>query len=281
MGHGDHWQAVEQDADNFIETMVPLICKEGGLVGQNSFRHTLAEVDQKEGTVFGIQYPVPESPVSFLALVVNQAPGGSNEIWTAYPICAEGPCTRLVVDEVKPWPNGIEGAVEAYMPEGDSICFFDPFFFLNREKYQEWAEIDVALSALAYALEKAEPDEAETAETADEPGMAESAPVPDGVSTAPQADTGDNPAEYFPCGENGDSAQIEFVVEEAVPVACIGRLFWRMTGVIMRAGDATEMKIHVYASEQVLKGYVPQPGDDVLAVAWVQGRFKGVAHGGD
>jgi hypothetical protein len=278
MGHGDHWEAVEKDAGIFIETMLALLCSEGRLVGENTFCGTLEEVVKMEGIVFGFQYPVPETPVSFLALAVSDDRDGNKEVWTAYPVCAEGPCTRLVVDEVKPWANGIEGAVEAYMPEGDSICFFDPFFFLNREKYQEWAELDVALSALAYVLEKAEPDEAEAVQVqqSELPSeqVAESASVSDSVAMAKLPESGWKPAEYFPCGEHGDSAQIEFVVEEAVPLACTGRLFWRLTGVIMRVDDATEMRIHVYASEQVLKGYLPQPGDHVLAVAWLQGRLS-------
>jgi hypothetical protein len=281
MLHGDHWGAVEQDADEYIDAMLPLICKEGKLVGETRFSHSLEEVDKKEGVVSGLQYPVPESPVSFLALVATQLQEGVNYVWSAYPVCAEGPCNHLVVDEVKLWPNGVEGAVEAYMPEGDVVCFFDPFFFLNREKYQEWAEIDVALSALAYVLEKAEPDdEAETDATPPEQASG-SAPEQDAGITASATDDEDIPAEYYPCGQLGDSAQIEFIVEEAVPVACIGRLFWRMTGVIMRADDETEMRLHVYASEQVLKGYAPEPGDHVLAVAWVQGRLLAVAQSAD
>ena len=312
MGHGDHWQAVDQDVDMYIQTMVPLIYKEGERVGENTFSHTLEEVEKKDGVVFGLQYPDLHSPVSFLALVVSQVHEEGDLIWTAYPVCAEGPCTRLVVDEVKQWGNGIEAAIETYMPEGDSFCFYDPFYYLNKEKYQEWAEIDVALSALAYVLEKAEPEEDEPEEGEQVEGeqqmaeqqMAEqqkaeqqkaeqqegepSENTPDEmlpeetIVTAPGVDcdlTGllqeddENPAEYFPCGEKGDSAEIEFIVEEAIPVACIGRLFWRMTGVIMRADNAGEMRIHVYASEHVLKGYIPQPGDDVLAVAWMQGRL--------
>jgi len=258
MAHGDHWQAVEQDVQIFIDTMIALICKEGRSAG---------EADATEGVVFGIQYPMTESPVSFLALAVRQDHDEKKVIRTAYPVCAEGPCTRLVIDEVKPWASGLEGSIEAYMPEGDSVCFFDPFFFLNREKYQEWAEIDVALSALAYLLEKADPDQADPAvDPGSDSAIDELPPEPD-----------ESPAGYYPCGEYGDSAEIEFVVEEVIPVACIGRLFWRMTGVIMRSDNALEMSIHVYASEQVLKGYAPQPGDHVLAVAWLQGRLLRVA----
>ena len=200
------------------------------------------------------------------------------------------------------------------------ICFFDPFFFLNKEKYTQWAAIDVALSALAYLVEKVEPGDPEgveaaegteeqqpdaaaalaseqavteqaaaqspeqgatetaeqTAAQAPEEIAAEASAGAESAGTAPEAEAEVDAAQYFPCGEKGDSAEIEFIVEEAIPVACIGRLFWRMTGVIMRSDDAKEMRIHVYASEQVLKGYIPQPGDDVMAIAWIQGRLLGV-----
>src|SRR6266567_686904 len=103
MGHGDEWEAVEKDTSTFLETMVALICKQGKFVGENSFCHTMPELEKKEGEVFGLQYPVPESEsaISFLALGVRHIQEGENMLWTAYPLCAEGPCTRLVVDEVK------------------------------------------------------------------------------------------------------------------------------------------------------------------------------------
>ena len=281
MGHGDQWEAVEKDFEMYIQTMLPLIYLKGKPVGENSFCHTIAEVEKKDGVVFGLQYPDPDSPISFLILVVKQIIEDDERAWTAYPVCAEGPCTRLVVDEVILWANGIEGAIEAYMPEGDSICFYDPFFFLNKEKYQEWAEIDVALSALAYAMEKVEQEEDQPEEEPQTEEFGEQTVVAaaglDDATVALLLAAYRNPAEYYPCGDQGDSAEIEFIVEEAVPVACIGRLFWRMTGVIMRADDAAEMRIHVYATEHVLKGYVPQPGDHVLALAWMQGRLLRVA----
>jgi hypothetical protein len=273
MGHGDHWQAVESNEEEFIISIVKLICKEGVLVGAHSLCPNVEGLDQKERIVSGFQYPYPESPISFLALGVRDDGEGNQVLRTVYPVCAEGPCTRLVVDAVEPLPNNMEGTVTASMPEGDSFCFFDPFFFLNSEKYQEWAEIDVALTALAYLLEKAELEPEELPSESPRQQTTESFSAED-YAMAP--DTEDMPMVYEPCGEFGDSAEIGCVVEEAVPVACIGRLYWRMTGVIMRADNGEEMSIHIYASERVLKGYVPQPGDFVRAIAWLQGRLLGV-----
>ena len=155
MGHGDHWEAVEKDYKNFVATMLPLVCKEGELVGTHTFYPTDAGGESKEALVCGFQYPAPESPVSFLALVVSRSER-DHMIESAYPVFSEGAASRLIVDEVKPSSNGIEGTVEAYLPQGDMICFFDPFFFLNKERYAVGEGIDVALSALAYGLEKFE-----------------------------------------------------------------------------------------------------------------------------
>jgi hypothetical protein len=278
MGHGDHWQAVEKDSDIFIDTMLPLIFKEGTPVGQNTFSHTLEEVEgNKEGVVHGYQYPDPDSPVSLLVLVATGLREGIHDLWSAYPVCSERGCYRMQVYEVRPRPNGVEGTVEAALPEGESIIFFDPFFFLNKERYQEDEDIEVAFSALAYRLETFELDEEEIAErTALEllrRKMIEEHLYVDVVTPTTLPLTAERAADYYPCDGAEDSAKIEFYIEEAIPLACIGRIFWRMTGVIMRAVD-TELRIDVYASEQVLDGYTPKVGDNVVALVWVQGRLR-------
>ena len=278
MGHGDHWQAVEKDSDTFIDIMLPLIFKEGTPVGENTFSHSLEDVEgEKQGVVHGYQYPGPDSPVSFLALVATGLREGIHDLWSAYPVCSDRGCYRMEVYEVRPWPNGVEGTVEAALPEGESIIFFDPFFFLNKERYREWEHIELSFSALAYRLESFSYDEEEIAERAAQElqrrKMIEDHVFADVVTPTTLPLTAERAADYFPCDGADDSAKIEFYIEEAVPVACIGRIFWRMTGVIMRAVD-TELRIDVYASEQVLDGYTPQVGDNVVALVWVQGRLR-------
>jgi hypothetical protein len=278
MGHGDHWRAVEKECEIFIDTMLPLVFKEGTPVGENAFSHTLEQVEgNKEGIVHGYQYPDPDSPVSLLVLVATGLREGIHDLWSAYPVCSDRGCYRMEVYEVYPRPNGVEGAVEAALPEGDSISFFDPFFFLNKEKYQEGEQIEVAFSALAYRLESFELDEAEIAERlASEVWrrkMIEDHVYVDVVTPTTLPLTAERAADYYPLDGVDDSAEIEFYIEEVIPVACLGRIFWRMTGVIMRAVD-TELRIDVYASEQVLNGYQPKIGDNVAALVWVQGRLR-------
>ena len=51
----------------------------------------------------------------------------------------------------------------------------------------------------------------------------------------------------------------------------------RLSGIIMRP-DSGDVSINVYASEQVLRGYVPLVGDNVEAVVWMQGYLEAPNH---
>lgn len=59
MGHGDRWAAVEKDYEDFIGEMLPLICQGGTLAGKNAFTHSLDDVPNKAGVVYGLQYLEP------------------------------------------------------------------------------------------------------------------------------------------------------------------------------------------------------------------------------
>lgn len=246
--HGNHWGAVEEDVTSYVQEMIPLIAREGTLLGKNSFRHELEGLPIKEGTVYGLKYP-ERSPVCFIALVVGgcyeEYHEDYRELWTAYPFCSEGVVHRMIVGGALAEPNGIEGTVEVYTEQTESIIFYDPLFFLNKDRYEPGETVDVALSGLAYFILQLEVDESE--------------PV--------------DPSEYYYVIINDveDSATTEFVVQEAVPLACLGRIFWRIKGAIIRGSENTEIGIYIYASEQVLKGYEPRVGDWIRAVAWIQG----------
>ena len=127
MGHGDHWEAVEKNYAEFVAEMLPLICEEGKLIGENAFTHAIDDIPNKTGVAFALQYLA--SPLNFLALAVSEAEEGSKELWSGYPVCAEGIDSRLVIDAVRPEESGIEGIIEASVPKGGMISFFDPYFF--------------------------------------------------------------------------------------------------------------------------------------------------------
>lgn len=272
MGHGDHWEAVEKDYENFVGEMLPRICQSGTLVGKNAFTHTLDEVSNKTGVVYGLQYLEP--PLNIMGLVVSGGEENSNELWSSYPVCAEGISSRVVIDEVKPWESGIEGTIKGHFPEGGMVFFFDPYFFLNKDRYQVGEEVAVTLGALAYTLYKVEQLELNITEgpllEMHRQKLLEGDPTTDVSSITSVPLSMDGAAIYFPRGEDKDDAEIRFQVEEASRFTFAERPFTRLTGAIARP-ESGEVKIHVYASEQVLDGYMPQVGDNVEALVWMQG----------
>jgi hypothetical protein len=271
MGHGDHWEAVEKDYSTFTAEMLPLICQKGKLIGENAFTHHIDDIPNKAGRVFGLRYL--DSPLNFLALVVSGIEEGSNQLWSAYPVCAEGMKSRLVIDAVKAWDNaGIEGIIEASVPDGGMITFFDPYYFLNKDGYHLGEEVTVALGALAYTLQKAEQLEIEVHEgemlEIHRKNLLEQDPTIDVSAITSVPISLDGTSIYFPRGE--DDAELRFKVEQISPFKCAERSVMQITGTIMKP-ESGDVKINVYASEQVLNGYVPQIGDNVEAVVWMQG----------
>lgn len=275
MGHGDHWEAVEKNYSEFTAEMLPLICEKGKLVGKNAFTHAIDDIANKSGVVFGLKYL--DSPLHFLALVASGIEEGRNELWSAYPVCGEGIASRLIIDEVKAWDNGIEGIIEASVPEGGMISFFDPFFFLNKDRYRLGEEVDVTLAALAYMVQKAEQLEIEIHEgpmlEIHRKSLLEEDPTLD-ISTITSVPISlDGAAMYFPRGETKDDAELRFKVERVSPITCAERSFMQFSGTIMKP-DRGDLKIIVYASEQVLNGYAPRIGDNVEAIVWMQGYTR-------
>ena len=271
MGHGDHWEAVEKNYEEFVAEMLPLICQKGRLIGQNAFTHTVDDMS-KSGVAFGLQYLT--SPLNFIGLVASETEEGSKELWSSYPVCGEGVNSNLVINAVTPDESGIEGIIEASVPEGGMISFFDPYFFLNKDGYRLGEEITVTLGALAYMLRKAEQLEIEVTEgdmlEVHRKSLLEQDPTTDISAITSVSLSLDGTAIYFPRGEPKDDAELRFKIEESFPFECAEHRFVRVTGAIMRP-DSGDVKINVYASEQVLDGYVPQIGDNVEAIVWMQG----------
>lgn len=279
MGHGDHWEAIEKNYTDFLGEMLPKICQEGKLAGKNAFTHTLDDVENKVGVVFGLQYL--ESPISFMALVVSEIEPESNLFWSGYPVCAEGSNCRLVIDEIRSWDNGIEGTIEAHVPDGGMVYFFDPYFFLNKDRYVVGEEVMVKLGALAYMVQKSEQLEIEITEgpmlEIHRQRLLEDDPNADVSLITSVPISMDGAAIYFPRGEDQDDAEVRFKVTETACFTCEGREFTRISGIVMRP-DSGDVCINVYASEQVLGGYVPQVGDNVEAIVWMQGHLENTVH---
>jgi len=274
MGHGDHWNACGMGDQDVVEEMLPDLCEKGRLIGENAFSHTLDDVANKAGTVFGLQYL--DSPLHFLGLVVSGIEEGS-ALWSAYPVCAEGSRCRLVIDAIEAEANGIEGLIEASAPEGGLISFFDPYFFLNKDRYRVGEGATLRLAALAYMLRKTEQLEIQVDGgpmlELHRQRVLEEDPTADVSAITSVPISMDGAALYFSRGEPKDDAEIRFKVEEVSRFKCAKQSFLRLTGPIMKP-NGEDVKVVVYAAEYVLDGYVPQVGDNIEAIVWMQGYLS-------
>ncbi|MEA2572746.1 MAG: hypothetical protein QOH93_44 [Chloroflexia bacterium] len=142
-GHGDHWgcvfRAVEQD------TILALI---QDVVANDS------RPDGFQAPGGGAAYHSSSSPVRVCVLVA----GGTLE--SAYPEAIPGTEWPIVVREVIPWANGIEGQLSGEC-HGASVSFFDTRFYANRYKYRVGEQYNFRMSAFAYTAGRASDAEVE------------------------------------------------------------------------------------------------------------------------
>ena len=255
--------------------MLPVICREGALIGSSNLNYAGEDGRMKQGSVFGLRYG--ESPLQIVALVVGNKQEKTNEFWSAYPVCSCGVENRLKVNETIPDRDGTEGVINASTTFGGSIGFFDPYFFLNKDGSIEGSERNVSLAGLAYVLRKAEQDGI----TINEGPMIQE--EKDRVLREnPHADVSKitsvfismkGAALYLPLRESPDEGEFRICVDEVEFFRLGGREYCRIRGVLMRDDD-NPLVADIYASGHVLEGYKPAVGDDIEGICWMQGFFS-------
>lgn len=142
-GHGDHWgcifRAVEQDTIlSIIQDVVAGDSRPDGFQAPGG----------------GAAYHSSSSPVRVCVLVT----GGT--LASAYPEACHGTEWPIVLREVVPWANGIEGQLAGEC-HGASVSFFDTRFYANRYKYRVGEPYTFRMSAFAYTVGRASDAEVE------------------------------------------------------------------------------------------------------------------------
>ena len=277
-GHGDHWQAIDENYTEFISTMIPRICEEGKLDGSGDFSFDSFKengLHPLQGTTFGLRHM--ETPIQYFALVAAKIDNvdQSKDLWSAYPVCAEGITHRLCIDAIHPWKNTIEGVLEASIPGGAGVIwFFDPFFYRNKDEYIVSREVEICIAGLAYTFRKAETADLEITAGAmldihrqqlldrnPDVDVSEITSVPISMKGA---------AIYFPRSTRNGDADIRTQVKCVEYFEVAGKEFCRIRGTIMKPGEQS-FDAYIYVASHVLQEYRPEVGDDIDAFVWMQG----------
>ena len=271
-GHGDHWETL-YSPEEYIQEKLPRDLKTGQLVCRAPC------IDVEDGTDRTEQVACLRWGGEQLAnqiMVVSNSAKQSHFLFSGYPVALDGADVDVTISRVEPWEHGIEGWVHGSVTtEGASISFFDTMYFAGSAALQENDVARFRVVGLAYWLR---------------PIQLRSFEVKDGAmwewEKQRRMEAGESPEEasrpvvmhmtgaaiFLPrTGDQCDEAQFQGVIETLDTFEHDGQRIYRMDMVLMRPGE-DEFRMPVYASERALKGYVPQLGEDVEGVMWVQGR---------
>ena len=139
-GHGDHWGCIfRQVEEGAVLRFISDAIREAGQ----------PEVFHAPGGGVGMAARSPGERVRACILVED------DQLVSAYPEAQGGTVWPIVVREVVPWANGVEGQIsgECY---GAAVSFFDTRFYANRGAYRVGDTYDFRMSAFAYVLRPAE-----------------------------------------------------------------------------------------------------------------------------
>lgn len=229
--HGSHWGALTDD-DEAIRGHVIECIEEGDPIEGRP----IEDADEVVG--------YRRAPGAVGTTVVTT----DGNVRTAYPTL-EGVTQPLRLDEVRAWRNGVEAQLRGELGDAE-LGLFDVDYFA-REPYEPGEAYDVSLAALAYGLNPAE-DEVLTDESGER------------FSTA-------GVAAYVPM-EDGDVDDYLFqtTVTDVVTLPFGDVTVARMRVPLFRV-DGVDVDVALYAAERATDGWVPEVGDDVEGVCWLQG----------
>ncbi len=270
-GHGDHWHTLEREQDMVADRWLRRSVEQGKLLETGRPSGPLAE-----GEAVGIQWS--ETPLRILSLIAgmpNDDGELGNVLASAYPCADKGIKHRLVIEEVWPWENGIEGWVKAIFPNdaGPSLTFFDTHYYANRHRYQVGAEADFVLAAVAYHAEVAHP----------EPVFIEKLETIRAMRAGTEREGDDSPIEV-----RLEGAAILFPTEKFAPDDCefqvpvkeietftLGELdVTRLSVTVLRLDqlDDEDINIDLYVPDHCWGSEErPAVGSDIKGLLWLQG----------
>lgn len=232
--HGSHWDTVV-GGDLEIKQTVMRTIEEGEIVEAPS-------VEGREIT----GHRTDDGPVTSVGVTAN------GEMWTAYPV-GEGIVHEIDVNGMIPWVNGVEAQLRGEL--GPTEINFFPTNFFAEPNDVFGGRRQVELAALAYDC-----GPAATETIRDESG--------EELST-------EGMAGFFPF-ERGDVDDYSFQtrVKDVEETSFGGNPVYRLLVPLFRTDEEGDVDIYLYASERVLGEYVPEVGDDIEGVLWLQGRVE-------
>lgn len=193
---------------------------------------------------------------------------------TTFPFL-EGLHNDMTIEETHYWKNGVEGSVSAFRNEdANPLWFYSPFLFRDREALTPGVRQCFMIAGLAYGIRKALLDEMSITDGPDYETHAR-----EWLAVHPGATRLEVPQLKIPLSGSRILFPDQFVndYQLRVPVTSVDEVMIgpeKAYALIVEFGLNTPnpLRFPVYATERVCKGYVPQTGDEIDAMIWLQGR---------
>lgn len=264
-GLGEKWYTLLADPQKEIPQLVPFVLDKGATreiwQRKNSKTETIAMVWPMESSV--------------RAAVIVQGPvDGQLKPVTVCPLL-EGLPNDMTVDEVAPWASKVEGNIAVRRNEdGTPLWMYTPFLFRDAEDLTPDVRHTFVVAGLALGVRKALLDEMTITEGAQYEAFAkewlESNPTATRLDVPQLKLSLEGSRILMPTDVRGD-------YQARVPVDLVEETMFadeKIYVLHVQFGLNTEnpLSLVVYASEKICKGYVPQAGDEIDTIFWLQGR---------
>lgn len=276
--HGPHIHIFVDDAEA-LALKLPEIIQEAKLLptladNTSVHRHPLP-LEEPEGGL--LVWPCARQGM-ILPIHLN-APGGVNELLGFYPWVSEGVQHRFRLEAVGLFPSRLEARLSGFVgPDGEmSLTFFDTQFARNRSLYQKNATLQVILIGIPSSFSVFVPEPITITDLkhirAVRPILYADDPEQCG-SDEPLVYATKGMAAFFPRADySPDYYEFSGPVRSVAPYAreMFGRPAWRVRVTVARFGDE-DFDLDLCVSEKTLgAGRLPEPGEDVRGVLWLQG----------
>lgn len=265
-GLGDKWRALVGNPDQTVKELVPTIAQQGGT-------REVWQSNTPEGHTLLLAWPADEPCRAALILRGDQEKNNYAPV-SALPLL-EGLENELEVHDMRAWANDAEGEMAITNAGSNPFWFYNPVFYRDRWSCNSGQKQIFKLAALAYALRPATRDSIQVKGGPQYDAYAAAFLEKNPKMTAEQVPPLTLPLkgsrliqEYAHASEY----QLRVPVEEVSTCTFNGTTLHMLTVSFGGKGDKA-IRVMLYVSPEVLGDYTPKTGDDIEAIAWLQGRL--------
>ncbi|MDD6088217.1 MAG: hypothetical protein PUB69_02735 [Desulfovibrionaceae bacterium] len=267
-GLGDAWRTLFDDPKQHIDNVIAQILAEGG--SRDCWKRMYDDGTEK------LVMAWPAESAFRLGAVMKAEGGRHYRPVSCFPLL-EGLPNDMTVESVYPWTSGAEAYVSARCNENaEPLQFYTPFFFRDESCLTEGVRHTFLVAGLAYGVRRALLDDLTITEGAQYEEFAskwlEHNPGKNRLDV-PQLTVSLRGSRILSASDRVGEYQVRVPVTSVEPIK-MGEDTVYMMIVEFGLNTPNPLRIPLYATDRVcLRGYVPQAGDEIDAIVWLQGRI--------